>query len=51
MVLEFGHFGRWIKNIWKFFKCGAEEDGVGLIVLEMKKCQLESKRKEISHTQ
>jgi hypothetical protein len=26
MMLKRGHFGKWIRNIWKVLKCGAGEE-------------------------
>jgi hypothetical protein len=46
-MLEFGHFGKKIRNIWKVLKCGVTErwrTSVGPIAQEMQKCY-EEKRK------
>jgi hypothetical protein len=54
MVLKFGHFGKYIANIWKVLKCGAVEEwrrSFGPIVSERRKYYTESRRRGISYIQ
>jgi hypothetical protein len=54
MVLKRGHFGKWIRSIWKVLICGAGEEwrrSVGPIVREMKKYYTELRRRGISYIQ
>jgi hypothetical protein len=54
MLLNFGHFGRPIRNTRKVLKCDAEKGekrSVGPIVWEMNKCYKESRQRGISYIQ
>jgi hypothetical protein len=53
MELKLGHFGKYTGKTWKVPKCGAGEGrrrSVGPIMLEVKKCYKESRRR-ISYKQ
>jgi hypothetical protein len=49
---ELGHFGKYVRNIWKVLKCGAGEGWrrpTGPIAWELKKQYRESRRTGISY--
>jgi hypothetical protein len=51
LMLKFEHFGKYIRNTWKAFECGAGEGwrrSIGAIVFRVKQYYVESRKRTIN---